>query len=281
MIEQYLNNINLLPKVSGVYSIVNVLNGNRYIGSSMNIHQRLASHRSKLRTGKHNNIHLLNAYNKYGEDKFKVQILETCSSVRDTLMFLEQKYLDLKPEYNISPFANRPDHSGKKCTEQNKQRLRQNRLGKKLSEETKRKISAAGMYKTTKKIYVYNLNGDYLAEFDGVRKAMEYLGINENGSSIYCAIGEHSKNSKSRYAYGYLWSKVKYDKIDPYFGKKASRSRNVDQLTLDGQFINKHNSSAEAAESFGYRNGRFWIKDCILGKRQEAFGFKWRYSNDK
>lgn len=86
---------------------------------------------------------------------------------------------------------------------------------------------------------------------------------------------------KSRYAYGYLWSKVKYDKIDPYFGKKASRSRNVDQLTLDGQFINKHNSSAEAAESFGYRNGRFWIKDCILGKRQEAFGFKWRYSNDK
>lgn len=244
MIEQYLNNINLLPKVSGVYSIVNVLNGNRYIGSSMNIHQRLASHRSKLRTGKHNNIHLLNAYNKYGEDKFKVQILETCSSVRDTLMFLEQKYLDLK-------------------------------------EETKRKISAAGMYKTTKKIYVYNLNGDYLAEFDGVRKAMEYLGINENGSSIYCAIGEHSKNSKSRYAYGYLWSKVKYDKIDPYFGKKASRSRNVDQLTLDGQFINKHNSSAEAAESFGYRNGRFWIKDCILGKRQEAFGFKWRYSNDK
>lgn len=44
MIEQYLNNINLLPKVSGVYSIVNVLNGNRYIGSSMNIHQRLASH---------------------------------------------------------------------------------------------------------------------------------------------------------------------------------------------------------------------------------------------
>lgn len=66
-----------------------------------------------------------------------------------------------------------------------------------------------------------------------------------------------------------------------HFGKKASRSRNVDQLTLDGQFINKHNSSAEAAESFGYRNGRFWIKDCILGKRQEAFGFKWRYSNDK
>lgn len=45
-----------------------------------------------------------------------------------------------------------------------------------------------------------------------------------------------------------------------------------------GSSMNIHQ---RAAESFGYRNGRFWIKDCILGKRQEAFGFKWRYSNDK
>lgn len=281
MIEESLNNINRLPKVSGIYSIVNILNGHRYIGSSMNIHQRLASHRSKLRTGKHNNTHLLNAYNKYGEDKFKVQILEICSKVRDTLMFLEQKYLDLKPEYNISPFANRPDRSGRKCTEQNKQKLRQRRLGKKLSEETKKKISQAGMYKTTKKIYVYNLNGEYLAEFDGIRRAMEYLGINENGSSIYCAIGKHSKNSKSRYAYGYLWSKVKYDRLNPYVDKTWNRGKSVDQFTLDGIFVNRYTSATEAAKQFGYKNGRFWIKDCILGIRQEAFGFKWKYSYDK
>jgi hypothetical protein len=38
MIEESLNNINRLPKVSGIYSIVNILNGHRYIGSSMNIH---------------------------------------------------------------------------------------------------------------------------------------------------------------------------------------------------------------------------------------------------
>lgn len=281
MIEVELNNISQLPKISGVYSIVNVLNGHRYIGSSMDIHRRLATHRSKLRTGKHNNEHLLRAYNKYGEDKFKVQILETCDKVRETLLFIEQKYLDLKPEYNISTFANRPDSTGRICPIHVKEMLRQRRIGKKLSEETKKKISLAGMYKTTKKVYVYNLDGQYIAEFDGIRKAMEYLGIQENGSSIYCAIGEHSKNSNSRYAYGYLWSKTKYDNLKPYLGKRASRSRSVDQLTLDGQFITRYNSSAEAAESFGYRNGRFWIKACILGERQEAFGFKWRYSYDK
>ena len=50
---------------------------------------------------KDENRYLMNAWHKYGEDKFKVQILETCSSVRDTLMFLEQKYLDLI--YKICP----------------------------------------------------------------------------------------------------------------------------------------------------------------------------------
>lgn len=281
MKEYLLSEINLIPKISGVYSIVNILNNHRYIGSSMNIHQRLANHRSKLRTGKHNNVHLLRAYNKYGEDNFKVQILEVCDKIRDTLVFLEQKYLDLKPEYNISPFANRPDSTGKKCPEHVKQLLRQQRLGKKASDETRRKISLAGMYRTTKKIYVYNLNGEYLAEFDGIRRAMECLGINENGSSIYCAIGEHSKNSSSRYAYGYLWSKIKYSRLKPYYGKNNNRSIKVDQYTLDGKFIKTYPSATKAALWLGYANGRFWIKQCILGNRQEAFGFKWKYNYDK
>ena len=281
MKEYSLENIHLIPAISGVYSIVNTLNNHRYIGSSMNIHQRLAIHRSKLRSGKHNNQHLLRAYNKYGENKFKVQILEECEKVKSTLFLLEQKYLDLKPEYNISPFANRPDATGRKCTEYVKQKLREQRLGKKLSEETKRKVSLAGMYKTTKRIYVYDLNGNYLGEFDGIRRAMEYLGINENGSSIYCAIGEHSKNSFSRYAYGYLWSKTKRDKLPPYQGKSVNRGFKVDQYTLDGKFIRRYPSATKAAQYFGYKNGRFWIKDCILGIRQEAFGFKWKYSYDK
>lgn len=281
MIEFLLKDIQQLPNCSGVYSIVNILNNHRYIGSSVNIKKRLMRHRSELRHGRHHNPYLAKAYNKYGEDKFKVQILEVCEKVQDTLFFLEQKYLDLKPEYNIATLANRPDRTGKKCSEQTKQLLREQRLGKKASEETRKKISLAGMYKTTKPLYVYDLNGTFINKFNGIRKAMEALNINENCCSIYCALGDYSKNSKSKYAYGYLWSRIKYDSMPPYKGKKGNRSVPVNQYSLDGKFIRTYSSKKEAARFFGYENGRFWIKDCIQGKREEAFGFKWRNTYDK
>ena len=44
--------------VSGVYCIINLKNGKRYIGSSKNMRQRLWSHRAELRHNKHENPHL-------------------------------------------------------------------------------------------------------------------------------------------------------------------------------------------------------------------------------
>lgn len=276
MIEVELRDTHLLPTLSGVYAITNTLNNKRYIGSSMNIHQRLANHRSKLRSGKHHNTMLLNAYNKYGEDKFKVQILETCDKIRSTLMFLEQKYLDLKPEYNISPLANRPDRTGRKCSEKTKQLLRQQRLGKKLSEETKLKISNAGKDKTIKTLYVYNLDGQYIGRFCSLKAALKGLKIKENGSSIYCAVSKNCKNSISRYAYGYLWSRYKYDSLPPY-KRNTSCGKEVVQIDLNDNIVQQFSSVKEAARKLGNENGRFWIKECISGKRPTAFNYKWKY----
>ena len=58
------NNINNMRKitndltVSGIYCIINLKNGKRYIGSSKNVRQRLWSHRAELRHNKHENPHL-------------------------------------------------------------------------------------------------------------------------------------------------------------------------------------------------------------------------------
>jgi predicted GIY-YIG superfamily endonuclease len=54
----------------GVYIINNKLNGHNYIGSSINIKQRFAQHKSTLRHNTHRNQHLQNAWNKYGEENF-------------------------------------------------------------------------------------------------------------------------------------------------------------------------------------------------------------------
>lgn len=89
---------------SGVYEIVNNINGYRYIGSSLTIYRRLRRHVVYLNNQKHENSHLQRAWNKYGEKSFDFRILLFCDP-GDCLMF-EQRAMDYyKPEYNISPTA--------------------------------------------------------------------------------------------------------------------------------------------------------------------------------
>jgi hypothetical protein len=96
----------LLPARGGVYAIVNVNNGKRYVGSSRNIRARIQVHRSKLRLGKHHSPILQFAWKKHGgNDAFRVEVLEYCDN-ENKLYGLEQRYMDaLQPEYNVGPIA--------------------------------------------------------------------------------------------------------------------------------------------------------------------------------
>ena len=94
-----------VPKSAGIYSICNLLNNKRYIGSTNNFYNRFHEHKCLLRNNKHHNMHLQNAYNKYGINCFVFKILETCEPIQETLMIIEQKYLDSSPDYNISKIA--------------------------------------------------------------------------------------------------------------------------------------------------------------------------------
>lgn len=62
----------------GIYKIINLHNGKVYIGQSINLTHRLTEHRLKLSKGIHSNKYLQNAWNKYGEQNFKFEIIEIC-----------------------------------------------------------------------------------------------------------------------------------------------------------------------------------------------------------
>lgn len=64
---------------SGIYKIVNVVDGKMYIGRSKNVYKRVRSHKCDLRKNRHGNQHLQNAWNKYGEENFMWEIVELCS----------------------------------------------------------------------------------------------------------------------------------------------------------------------------------------------------------
>lgn len=104
-------------KISGIYKITNIVNNKFYIGSSINIYQRLKHHYSDLKNNKHGNKYFLRSYIKYGKNNFIVEILEEVP--KELLLIREQYYIDtLKPKYNLMI-----DVIGNKLTEKSRKQI--------------------------------------------------------------------------------------------------------------------------------------------------------------
>ncbi len=97
--------------VSGIYKIINKINGKYYVGSSNDItgiHGRWYEHRNDLNAGRHDNEHLQRAWNKYGPDAFEFVVVKKVPI--DAIRLEEQKYLDAAIEerrqtYNMNFLA--------------------------------------------------------------------------------------------------------------------------------------------------------------------------------
>jgi group I intron endonuclease len=116
-------------KVAGIYWIKNLINGKIYVGSTICFKKRFREHKKYLKEKAHKNLHLQNAWNKYGEENFIFEVLEKLEN-NDELIKREQFFIDkLNPEYNICKIAG-------------------NCLGVKRTEETKNKYSGENHYFT-------------------------------------------------------------------------------------------------------------------------------------
>lgn len=118
------NKIEDFPKDSGVYMIRNTINGHFYIGSSVDMRNRVLKHRNELRGGKHANPRLQKAWIKYGEDAFGFEILEWTS--REGTWQIEDEWLSSTvglPEcYNIAIYPSNPNQ-GRKLTDSHKNKI--------------------------------------------------------------------------------------------------------------------------------------------------------------
>lgn len=59
-----------------IYSIINKVNGKRYIGKTINLDHRIYCHFNDLRKNEHHSHKLQRAFNKYGEENFIVEVKE-------------------------------------------------------------------------------------------------------------------------------------------------------------------------------------------------------------
>jgi len=133
-----------IPLTSGIYQITCTETGKIYIGSTSNLRQRHYVHFWSLRSGKHDNKYLQNAFNKYGEDVFVFEVIELVMPW--SLMDREQYWLDtLKPYdrsvgFNIGIKAN-SGAAGRIPSDETRMKLSQANSGKVRSEQARQNMS--------------------------------------------------------------------------------------------------------------------------------------------
>lgn len=123
---------NDLRNKSGIYQIRNLINNKIYIGSSKNLLDRFKEHSKRLKSKRHVNIKLQNAFNKYGQQNFIFEVIEFVSL--EDLISIEQYWINtldaVNIGYNINPTAGLPP--SRKHTEKEIELLRNSPLCKKV-----------------------------------------------------------------------------------------------------------------------------------------------------
>ena len=160
-------------------------------------------------------------------------------------------------------------------------------LGKKHTEETKRKISIGHLkYKDDKHpqaqhIYQFDINGNYINDYTCIKYAAKALGLKNLGCHISHGALQHHK------AYGYLWAYKKdiviinnIPKLNWIYKEKEIRAsyRHVYQFDLNGNFIKDYKTCRDASKETKIKEGS--ISHVAIGNQKTAGGYFWRYEKD-
>lgn len=161
-----------------IYKISNLKNGKFYIGSSSRIDDRIKHHLWELNNNRHVNNHLQNSWNKYGENNFEFEVIDSIYGDRDTGYLLEQWYLDSMPNemfkycYNFSKFARVPSITVEKliCVYDYRGEMVEKNLTKFIS--NKYKIKRRTLQENCRLCHKNHKNG-FLFRYEGFTPEME------------------------------------------------------------------------------------------------------------
>jgi group I intron endonuclease len=261
-----------------IYKITNTINNKCYIGETIkdNPNSRWLSHKSNIKCKRGCPL-LMKAFEKYGEDAFKFEVLIICFD-EDVFNF-EKEYI--KKYNSLSPNGYNVAEGGKSG---------RNFLGKKHSEETKKIIS--------QKSKEYNSR-------EGVKERARQVAIEFNKTHNIGELQKKSEKWQKALAEGRIGGKggkreddVKNkisEGLKKYFAEnKNAKSNNyknhseimttvngrkVAQYSLDNKLLGMFDSILLASKSTNIN--RSTIQAAASGRINTGKGYIWKYTDDK
>ena len=177
-----------------VYEIKNKVNGNCYIGSTINPKARWAEHKGRLRNNKHHSFIMQNAWKKYGEGAFEFNVILQCD--RTDMIDYENRLMVMQ-SYNVKRTAR--EHLFV-YTESFREKCRQGRVGSITSDETKAKLRELQLKAKAERVEANNkLALQIYAEYDGSETlSAMYKRLGTNQRTMYDAFVRLGLNAPSR-----------------------------------------------------------------------------------
>jgi group I intron endonuclease len=181
-----------------IYMIKNISTDKVYIGSSIHgLTKRKRCHITNLKKNKHHSIKLQRAWNKYGEDSFIFEIVETCSN--ENILLQEQYYIDkynsYSSGYNATPVAG--NCLGREVKKETRLKIANSLKGRTVirSSEHNKKL---GLTKQ-KIVLLLDDSNNIIQEFESSLKAAEFLNVSQSNISSNCRGVNKSKKFNIRY----------------------------------------------------------------------------------
>ena len=255
-------------KQSGIYSITNKKNNKIYIGKSINLYRRKYQHFGELKRNDHKNKHLQASFNKHGFENFEFNVVEIC----------EVDILGIREYYWINFFdsCNRKKGYNIELINENGLNVRSIESIKSMRKTLKKikidKPKGKGN-PTSKQVYQYDLNGNFISEFESCHLAAEFLNKKESFTTI-------SKVARKMYgtSCGYQWRYFKCDNIGiSEISEKMDKIREdnnkklsipINGVKIDTGEIIEFSSINEASKKLGISISN--ISKIVLGERKSS-----------
>ena len=276
-----------------IYKITNDINDKVYIGkTTVSIEERWRWHLcAQSVKNRRTRSKLYDAMNKYGRDKFHIEAIEECQNadLDERECYWIEKCDSMRNGYNLTLGGGgfnvihddevlqilelwEQGYTQKeinkitgRCVKAIKRILYDNGVTK---EEIQERANAIYRANYTKTVYVYDMDGNYIAEYPSVNEASEATGVHPS------TIG-HITNGRDAYSNGYVFRYYKADKIEPTPYTQNPRKIEVHQYSLDGKYIASYPSYSAGARAVGLSYGNAIRKSC-LNHETISGGYQWR-----